>query len=258
MNLLSSDFVLRRIIRRANDDAETVGLILSGSRGPGLEDDESDYDLEWVLTDAAYERRFRDGGSAREKRVEDGALLDIGYTCPKELARIAQNPGWWTPGYVMARVLLDKSGEVGLALQAIGTMPEERAQRDAAGWYDAYLNAYYRSIKAWRRGNELGGRLQAAESLMHLIRTLFALERRWPPYHDRLVAQLHLLDAQGWPPGFLRSALLEILRTGSPEIQQRLEAQVETLMRTRSFGHVIDGWDGEIQRVRAFPFNEVT
>ena len=102
----------------------------------------------------------------------------------------------------------------------------------------------YRSLKAWRRGDELGGRLQAADSAMHLLRTLFSLERRWPPYYDRLGTQLAALDAQGWPPGYLREALLGLVRTGDPTLQQELAARVEALMRARGYGQVIDAWDG--------------
>ena len=96
-------------------------------------------------------------------------------------------------------------------------------------------NAFYRSLKAWRRGNELGGRLQAAESVMHLVRVLFALERRRTPYYDRLVWQLDRLDTQGWPAGYLRDTLLQLVQTGDPRLQQKLELQVETLLRARGF-----------------------
>jgi hypothetical protein len=75
----------------------------------------------------------------------------------------------------------------------------------------------YRSLKAWRRSNELGARLQAAESAMHLVRCLFALEQRWTPYHDRLDGQLDTLGvAQNWPPGYLKDALLRLVSTGAP------------------------------------------
>jgi hypothetical protein len=65
--------------------------------------------------------------------------------------------------------------------------------------YDSYLNSFVRSLKAWRRGDDLGGRLHAAESALYLVKTLFGLEHRWPPYHDVLFAELTALEgAQGW------------------------------------------------------------
>lgn len=251
----SDDPLLLRLIDEAAADPQTVGLILGGSRGAGCAGAESDYDVEWVLTDAAYTQRQERGEPLELKKIRlDGQPADLSYTCPRELERIAANPGWWTPGYATARVLLDKTGEATLALGRIATMPEEKAKADAGGWFDAYLNAFYRSLKAWRRGDALGGRLQAAESAMHLVRVLFSLERRWPPYHDRLGPQLELLQAQGWPSGYLHEALLGLVTTGDPKLQQDLEARVESLMRERGYGGVVDGWDGEIERVRGFLF----
>jgi hypothetical protein len=150
-------------------------------------------------------------------------------------------------------VLYDKTGHVTEVVRAMGTISEERAHTDVLNWFDAYINAFYRSLKAWRRGNELGGQLQAAESVMHLVRVLFALERRRPPYHDRLVWQLDTLDIQGWPPGYLRHVLLQLVQTGDPRLQQELELHVETLLRARGFE--VNLWEGEIDRVKAFRFD---
>ena len=99
-------------------------------------------------------------------------------------------------------------------------------------------------------------RTGAAESALHLVRTLFALERRWAPYHDRLASRLDTLNAQGWPPGYVREALLSLTGGGSPQRQQELEGRVEALMRARGFGHVVEAWGGEIERVWAFRFDD--
>jgi hypothetical protein len=196
------DAELSRFIADAVADIDTVGLILSGSRGAGFAADDSDYDLYWVLTDAVYDRREQRGEplKIRLPATERRTMVEVMYACPGRLAETAATPGWWTAGYADARVLLDKTGQVAEALAAIRVRPAEPARADVAAWFDAYLNAFYRSMKAWRRGDELGGRLQAAESAIALIRTLFALERRWPPYHDRLARQLDSLSDQGWPP----------------------------------------------------------
>jgi uncharacterized protein DUF4037 len=246
------DLVLRSLIQVAEADPETIGLFLSGSRGAGLPGPESDYDIAWVLTDAAYQRRE---GRVEAPLVGGRTRIDLHPTCPAELAAKAAAPGWWTYGTSTAQVLLDKTGEVAAALRAYAMMPEEKAQADAAGWFDAYLNAFYRSMKAWRRGDELGGRLQATDSVMHLVRTLFSLERRWTPYHDHLRIELETLGGQGWPPGYLNETLLRLVATGDLTLQQELEVRVEALMRERGHGHVVDAWDGEIERVKAFRFD---
>lgn len=248
------DAVIDAALASATADSDCVSLILSGSRGAGCADPESDYDLLLVLTDAAYDARRDRSEPLQVKRETPEGRVDLSYSCPRELARVALEPGWWSAGYAGSRLLLDKTGAIEPLIRAIAALPEEKAAADAGGWFDAYLNAFYRSLKAWRRGDELGARLQAAESMMHLVKTLFSLERRWPPYHDRLLPALQALAAQGWPAGYLEQVLLAILRTGSPSRQQELEEKVEALMRERGYGHVVAGWGGDIERARAFQF----
>ena len=250
------DPVLKRLISEATEDLRTVGLILGGSRGAGRADEASDYDLYWVLTDEAYDQQQQSGESQHIKQSADGQpLLDIVYTCLRELVHAASHPGWWTPGYASAHLLLDKNGEVAPVLQSFAIMPEDKAIADAAGCFDDYLNSFYRSLKAWRRQDELGARLHAVDSIMHLVRTLFSLEQRWPPYHDRLRVQLALLEGQGWPPGMLPETFLGIVRTGDPKLQQKLEARVEALMRDRGYGNVLDGWGNDIEQIKALHFD---
>jgi uncharacterized protein DUF4037 len=250
----AGDPVLQPLIAAARADREIEGLILGGSRGAGVDDAESDYDLEWVLTDQSYDRRAERGESMHIRGTPEQPLLDVSYTCLHKLARIAAHASWVLPAYATARVLYDQTGQVAQIVRDMATMPEERARTDVLGWFDAYLNAFYRSLKAWRRGNQLGGRLQAAESAMHVVRVLFALERRWPPYHDRLIGQLGTLAGQGWPPGYLHDTLLLLVQTGDPRLQQELEIKVEALVRARGFDP--DMWDGEIERVKAFRFDK--
>jgi hypothetical protein len=135
-------------------------------------------------------------------------------------------------------VLVDSGGQLRELAGEIVVKAGEQAFAELAETYDAYLNCFVRSLKAWRRGDELGGRLQAAESCLYLVRLLFALERRWPPYHDQLGAPLGELEAaQGWEAGFLGGALVRVLGTGDPSFQQELELRVEALMESRGIAH---------------------
>lgn len=248
------DPFLAPILKRARADHATLGVILSGSRGDDYGGEDSDYDLVVVVTDAEYERRRAKGDALREDSLEsDGRyLLTVRYTTPQTLAALAAKPNWQTYGYVASKLLFDRDGAVAAALREISTISEEKAHADAAGWFDAYLNAFYRSIKAWRRGNEVGARLHAAHSVDYLAKTLFSLDRRWPPYHDRLAHRLDDLTEQGWEPGYLAEIFLEILRMAHPAPQQALELRVEQLMRGRGFGSVLDAWGLDIEWVKSF------
>lgn len=246
------DPLLVPLLSIAANDVEVEGVVLNGSRGAGMHDDESDYDVVWVLTDAAYEQRRARGKAKHVRNHPLDPRLDVSYSCLGELDRIACDANWELLDFATAQVLYDKAGRVQQAVDAMTRMPAERAHADVLGWFDAYLNAFYRSLKAWRRGNVLGAQLQAAESAMHVVRVLFALEQRWPPHHDRLATQLDTLHAPNWSPGYLHDALLRLVQSGDPALQQELEAKVEALLRERGF--TPDLWDGEIERVKAWRF----
>jgi hypothetical protein len=245
-----TDPILAPLLAAARRDPDTLGIILHGSRGAGVGDERSDYDLVWVLTDTEYERRQDSGEPLGDVTYAGGRkLVEIDFTCPRRLADTG-TPEWVIQGLAPARVLLDKSGEVTACWQALVALPEKGAREQIAELFDGYLNAFYRSMKAAHRGNELGARLQAAESIIYLVRTLFALERRRTPFHDRLAGALDSLEGQGWAAGELHDDLLAIMRTADPNRQRHLEDRVEELMRARGYGGVIGAWEGEIERVK--------
>ena len=247
----TDDPILDDLIREAVGDPETVGLLLSGSRAANMATPTSDYDLYWVLSDSEYDRRRVPGVPLRDRREPpDQPAIDLVYVCQRDLDRLPAAPGWWTYGYATARVLVDKTGDVIRAIAAITTMTEEKSCADVVGWFDAYANALVRSIEAGQRGNELGARLHAGDSAGHLVRVLFALERRWTPYHDRLTPQLSGLAGQGWPDGYLHDTLLAVLTTADPALQLELASRVEALVRERDFGSAVDDWAAQIAHLR--------
>lgn len=252
MGAPSGDPVVAAVLGRAQADPDTVGLLLAGSRGAGQADAASDYDFVWVLSDHAYQDRAERGGPWDAAHTIAGRKVELSYASPAVLRELAERPTWRNPDYATAVVLLDRTGELDRLVEAVVTIPAERARRDAAASYDAYLNGFYRSVKASRRGDELGARLQAAESVVHLVRALFALRGRRAPHHDRLVRQLSAVDGPSWPPGQLAPRLLAVVRTADPAPQQALEAEVEALMRGHGYGHVVDAWGGELDRVRRY------
>jgi hypothetical protein len=248
------DPILAEVVRDAQADPASVGLLVTGSRAEGWADAESDYDLIQILTDEERDRRERAGDELHVKRLRGTAVLDIVYSSVSRLRETAATPGWWSPGFAGSKVLLAKTDDILEVHRALTTMDETTAQAQVREQFDGYLNGYYRSLKAWRRGDELAGRIEAAESVMYLVRTLFALERTWAPYPKRLRARLRELEPQGWEPGYLEDRLRDIVSTGDPTAQQQLERRAQALIRARGYGDVVDAWEGEIERVSAFEF----
>jgi hypothetical protein len=242
--------VVEEIAAEVRDDPESVGLILHGSRAAGTAREGSDYDLMRVVTDETYPAR----ATLREKRTgSDGLSADVFYFSPARLRELAERPDWQVGMLVTGRVLVD-SGPLAALVETVLTRAGERARADLDEHYDAYLNCFVRSLKAWRRGDELGGRMQASESTLHLVRLLFALERRWHPYHDQLAAPLRELEpVQGWGDGELAEALLRVVRDADPSFQQELELRVEALMESRGIAHRW-GPDDDLQPLKEHSF----
>jgi hypothetical protein len=198
------DPVLAQLVSEAEADPETLALVLTGSRAHGHEQADSDYDIHLV--------RAVPG----KPRVPD--RVEAAVTTLDELRTL--EPYWWTDGLVAGRVLVDKTdGALERELERLRRVPD--GSTFAA--YDGYLNAFVRGLGAARRGDELGQRLHAAESVRFLVRALHALEGRRAPFHDRL---------DGLPDDW-RYPLLEVLRTADPAAQQALQENVEALMTDR-------------------------
>jgi hypothetical protein len=231
------------LLREVQSDPSTLGLVLHGSRAVGAEHAGSDYDLIRIVTEEEYERR--------DAHVKDGTT-DVVLQTPARLRRLVDDQGWYTSLFLSARVLVDKTGEVEGLIGAIVDAANEAAYAAVPEEYDGYLNCWTRSLKAWRRGDDLGGRLQSARSAGYLVRALFGLEHRWPPYLDSVSPELPALErAQSWDDGFLRVALLRLAGDGEPSFQQALEARVEALMASRGFPH---DWGDDLEPLKALRF----
>jgi hypothetical protein len=214
------DPVLARLVADAEADVQTLALVLAGSRAHGHERDDSDYDVYLVRT------------VAEKPPVPE--RVEATVTTLEELR--ALEPCWWTDGLVAGRVLVDKTdGALVQELERLGGVPEDAAH--AA--YDAYLNAFVRGLGAARRGDEVGARLHAGDSVRFLVQALYALEGRRAPFHDRL---------DGLPDEW-RYPLLEVLRSADPAAQRALQEKVEALMTDRGvLAH--EEWGDNLGRAR--------
>ena len=235
--------MLAEVVDEVTADPESIGLILHGSRAAGVDGPASDYDLLRVVTEESLAARI--GRDQLRERRSGPPKADIAYTSPERLRLRAETTDGYTPMFVNAQVVADTDGQVASLVEAIVANAGERAWADLDDLYDDYLNCFFRSLKAWRRGDELGGRMQAAHSCLVLVRLLFAAERRLPPYHDQLREPLAELErAQGWEAGSLAETLTRVLATGDPTLQQELERRVEALFDERGISHQWGPEDG--------------
>lgn len=219
------DARLNEILAAARDDPNAIGVFLQGSQAVGNADAESDWDVVVVL---------REGESTQHK----DAGLDLVHT---SLERFLATGEHFLPAAANARVLLDKTGELTAAVERFRAIGRD----DLAELYDGYLNDVYRSLKAWRRGRELGARVQSGRSLWWLGEFLIGLGGARAPYPSAWDGRL----------GELEPLLLEVARSGDPRAQQELCRRVRRVAEEHGFGDVYDAWGGDIDRALSFEFS---
>jgi Nucleotidyltransferase domain len=213
------------LLREAQQDADATGLILFGSAASESADEESDLDVFYVLRREPLPPRARRG------------RLEIVPTTA-ELLRNA--PDWLKPAVAYAQIVWDETGELESVLATSRTMSRD----ETAELYDGYLNDFFRSMKAWRRGDELAGRIECGRSLRFLGELLFALDGVRAPYPKEWSGKL----------GDLEPLVLEVARTGDPRQQQALCVRVHERAVERGYADVYEAWDGDIDRALAFDF----
>lgn len=105
----------------------------------------------------------------------------------------------------------------------------------------AYRSSLARSLEAARRHDQLTQRLHAIDSAHALVLLVFGLEGRLPPDADDLSGALaDVEEAQDWPAGYLRWALLNLLRDPAPKRQLELARRIDRLLSIRGIGETID------------------
>jgi len=247
------DAVLSSYVTASKADPATLGILLHGSRASGRAREGSDYDLIRVVTEESYGARSERGQLHERVNLDDGSIGDVLYQTPSRIEPYVSTPGWYTATYLGAHVAFDRNGDIGATLARLRSAADRIAGEGTPTAYDAYLNSFVRSMKSARGGDRLGQRLHAADSALALIRTLFGLESRWPPYHDNLGPALPAIEqAQGWPAGYLSMALGRLLGDADPSFQQQLEDRVERLMDSRGVPHE---WGSDLEPLKALRFD---
>ena len=108
----------------------------------------------------------------------------------------------------------------------------------------AYTNSLYRSLKCLSNGNDLGARLEAADTIRHALTVIFALEGRHRPYYGYLARKLETrhLTTFPLPADDLLAMIDTILASADAPTQQRLLAIIDALGRKAGCDEVFDEW----------------
>jgi hypothetical protein len=238
-----------RLLRHADANPAVVGLVLIGSRSvEAMATPHSDHDVIAVVeSDHARAAEWHDLRSP-DLDVVGLPLAELpGYALhghPESYNRYA---------FVHAKVLRDRlGGRIAELVAAKACLSAEEARDLATAALDAYVNSAYRSLKHVRDARPTAAHLDAAESVPHLLTTLFAIHGRIRPYNKYLEWELrHRPLPDEWFGGDgLLPGIGRILRDGDADTQRGLFADVERLSRAAGLGDVLDAWGPSLTLLR--------
>ena len=237
---VSGEEAFGSLVDFARKDANVVGLILSGSRGAGAQNRFSDYDVKVIVKDGTIERY-------RRRRIFKGPGLDVHLLDVRgfaQHAKIGTALEWDAFSFSHSRVLVDKTGRIAWIAGSKARIPASVRRPYVARFLDEYINAVYRSLKAFRMGESLAGHLEATQSIPPLLSTVFGLEGRFRPYAKYLRWELEHRPLGTLPvpsAEFVRD-IRKVLRSGSPATQRAIYRWMERSLRRQGYGRVFDRW----------------
>ncbi len=242
----------RRLVRHATAHPDVVGLVLTGSRAAGaFVRPDSDWDVRLVVGDDAPPDVVAALAVGRGARVEVAVHPLRVFTA---LAEPRGESAWDRYSFTHARVVVDKlDGRIRQLVADKGVLPAAAAAAIAPAALDAYVNAWYRSLKNARAGLVLEARLDAVEGLPPLLTAVFAIHGRVRPFNRCLGWELRgfpLPDPELAPDRFL-PRLEAVVADAALDAQAALFRDVEAVARRHGLGHVLDAWEPDLARLRS-------
>lgn len=242
-SIMDSGKQFEEILAQAKSDENIIGFVLGGSRGKGFETAQSDYDPHLIVQDDVaneYKQMF-------DRDLPGIDLVVSSLSEFKDMAAWDTDGQWDRYDFAHVTALVDKTGEIQKLIDEKGIVPVDQRDHYVRGQLDAYLNEFFRSVKALDKGNELGIRLHAARSIFNFLNALFALHGRMTPFYGYFEQEIerYPLEKFPWTTEQLRHVFLKILATGDLAAQQELAKTAEETFRREGFGKVFDDWEGK-------------
>ena len=173
----------------------------------------------------------------------------------KNFASWGSDMTWYRYNYVgLKPPLVDKTGQVQKLFEEKATIPQEAIKKFISEALDYYINEVYRSLKCFRDGQIAGARLEAAESILPLLNTIFALHGRLRPYYKYYEWELknYPLSKLSISGEEFTKQILAILENADTETQKQLLDEMENVTRKDGYGKVWDSWGDKIAWMKNF------
>ena len=245
--------IFNKVLKEAKSDPNILAFWLDGSRGKGiLKHDESDYDCMMIVKDeilAEYKTRYEKIGNP---------AIELGVMALSEFKKFADWGGgmaWYRYNYVGIKPpLVDKTGQIRKIFEEKSIIPEDKKKKFINEALDHYINEVYRSLKCFRDNQLIGARLEASESILPLLNTVFGLHGRLRPYYKYYDWELknYPLDKLSISGDEFTKRILVILEEADIKTQQKLLKEIESITRKAGYGEVWDSWGDKIEWMNNF------
>ena len=252
-DIVEAEKIFNRVLDEAKSDQNILAFWLDGSRGKGIiEHAESDYDCTMIVKDevlAEYKERYEKIGNPA---FELGVMTLDEF---KNLAVWGSDTAWQSYNYVGLKTpLVDKTGQVQKLFEDKATILPSEIKKFISDALDYYINEVYRSLKCFRDGQIVGARLEASESVLPLLNTIFALHGRLRPYYKYYEWELKNfpLVKLGISGEEFTKMIFTILESADIKNQQKLLREIESVTRKEGYGQVWDSWGDKIEWMNNF------
>jgi hypothetical protein len=253
LDVQEAEALFNKALEESRKDSNVLAFWLDGSKGKGiLEHAESDYDCTMIVKDevvAEYKERYEKIGNPA---FEIGVMTLDEF---KNFAAWGSEMTWHRYNYAwLKEPLVDKIGQIPTIFKEKGGIPEDKKKKFISEELDAYINQVYRSLKCFRDGQIIGARLEASESIMPLIKTIFAIHGRLRPYYKYYEWELknHPLNKLSISGDEFTKQILVILDSADVKTQQKLSGEVEDITRKEGYGEVWESWGNKIVWMKDF------
>ena len=235
------------LLERARADPAVVGVVVFGSRaaGPYARDD-SDVDV-FVIVDGVAD-------STATWQTPHGSPVEV-WAMTLDAFRTHALPGddaaWNRPALIRARVDLDTlDGEIGRIVDRKRRLAPDEAGAIVDAALDDTINSMYRALRDLEGGRDLGGRLDALESIGSLLTTAFALEGRVRPFNKWLAFELELEPLRTPAFGDLLARVDALAADPTTDRIRDAFRMLEGPARAAGHGAVVDGWEPDVAWLR--------
>ncbi|UMX48220.1 MAG: DUF4037 domain-containing protein [Candidatus Nealsonbacteria bacterium DGGOD1a] len=252
-DIQGADKLFNKVLEEAKNDPNILAFWLDGSRGKGIiKHAESDYDCMMIVADEVlneYKSRYEKIGNP---------VFELGVMTLNEFKKFAawdSDMVWYRYNYVGIKPpLVDKTGQIKKLFDEKASIPENVKRKFISDALDYYVNEVYRSLKCFRDGQIVGARLEASESMLPLLNTVFAIHGRLRPYYKYYEWELrnYPLSKLSISGDEFTKQILIILGNADIKVQQKLLMEIENITRKEGYGDVWDSWGDKIDWMRHF------